>query len=68
MPTRHPLEQSSERLEVSWAIIVLAAIVFLSIRGATIPALALVPLLPRSEFRRHSKPGSTDPRLRSLFF
>jgi hypothetical protein len=55
MPTRHPLEQSSQRLEISWAIIVLAAIVFLSIRGATIPALALVPLLPRSEFRHHSK-------------
>ena len=55
MPTRHTPEQSIQCLEIGWATIVLAAIVFLSIRGATIPALALVPLLPRSEFRRHSK-------------
>jgi hypothetical protein len=56
MPTRHTPEQPAQRLEIGWAIIVLAAIVFLSIRDAIIPALALVPLLPRSEFRCNSKP------------
>jgi hypothetical protein len=56
MPTRRTPEQPAQRLEIGWAIIVLAAIVFLSIRDAIIPALALVPLLPRSEFRRNSKP------------
>jgi hypothetical protein len=56
MPTRHKPEQSIRCLEIGWATIVLAAIVFLSIRGAIIPALALVPLLSRSEFRRSSKP------------
>jgi hypothetical protein len=56
MPTRHTPEQSIQCLEIGWSTIVLAAIVFLSVRGAIIPALALVPLLPRSEFRRSSKP------------
>jgi hypothetical protein len=56
MPTRRTPEQPAQCLEVGWAILVLAAIVFLSIRGAIIPALALVPLLPRSELRRSSKP------------
>ena len=54
MPPRHTPERHSPWPEIGWAILVLAAIVFLSIRGATIPALALVPLLPRSEFRRNS--------------
>jgi len=57
MPTRHTPEQRSRCLEIGWAIIVLAAIVFLSIRGAIVPALALVPLLPRSDFHRNSKPN-----------
>jgi hypothetical protein len=52
MPARHTPKQPPRRLEMGWAIIVLAAIVFLSIRGAIVPALALVPLLPRSDFHR----------------
>jgi hypothetical protein len=55
MPTRHAPEQRYQCVEIAWAIIVLAAVVFLSIRGAIIPALALVPLLPKSELRRKSR-------------
>jgi hypothetical protein len=43
-------------LEIAWPFIVLLAVVILSIYGAIVPALALVPLLPRSAFYRGSRP------------
>jgi hypothetical protein len=56
MSARHTCEQRPGRLEIAWPFMVLLAVLILSIHGAIVPALALIPLLPKSDFYRGSRP------------